>query len=215
LYLPTAFAESRGQILRAAVRAHPLALLVTLNTSGLQASHLPLVHDPEPAPHGRLLGHLARANPQWCHLAPEVEALAVFAGPAAYVTPSWYAAKREHGKVVPTWNYVTVHGRGRLRVTHDPAELRALVERLTLHMEERRAEPWAVSDAPESFVAAHLKAIVGLEIELTSLVGKWKLSQNRPPADRAGVTAGLVGSQNSGDRAVAGLMADIEASRGA
>lgn len=213
--MPTAFAESRAEILEEAIRAHPLAMLVTLNAGGLQASHLPLVHDPEPAPHGRLLGHLARANPQWRDLAPKVEALAIFAGPAAYVTPSWYAAKREHGKVVPTWNYVTVHGRGRLRVTHDPAELRTLVERLTGHMEGGRAEPWAVSDAPDTFVAAHLKAIVGFEIELTSLVGKWKLSQNRPPADREGVVAGLAASTDPGDRIVAGMMADIEASRGA
>jgi transcriptional regulator len=207
VYLPPAFAETRTEVLLDAIRAHPLALLVTVAVGRPEASHVPLVHDRGAGAHGRLLGHLAKANPQ-ARTLPDGEALAVFTGPAAYVTPSWYASKREHGKVVPTWNYVTIHARGRLRLIGDPDELRALVVRLTRRMEHDRPEPWAVDDAPEPFVRAQLKGIVGLELTLTGLTGKWKLSQNKPPADRAGAAAGLAAETDAGARAVARLMGE-------
>jgi transcriptional regulator len=152
---------------------------------------VPLLLDADAGPLGTLRGHVARANPLWRDAAHRDEALVVFQGPQAYVSPAWYPSKAEHGKVVPTWNYVMVQARGRLRVIDDVAWLHALVTRLTATHEARRANPWAVDDAPPDYVASTLRAIVGLEIELVSLAGKWKVSQNRSAADREGVALGL------------------------
>jgi transcriptional regulator len=191
MYVPSHFAETRTEALHRFVHAHPLAVLVTHTADGLEANHLPLELDPAPAPLGTLRGHVARANPVWRTFSPGVEALAIFQGPDRYITPAWYATKRATGKVVPTWNYVVVHAYGPLRIIEDGAWLRALVERLTARHEAGRADAWKLSDAPAEYVDAMLRGIVGLELPITRLVGKWKVSQNRPEADRAGVVAGL------------------------
>jgi transcriptional regulator len=191
MYLPTHFTESRVDVLHALVRAHPLGLLVTQDSGGVSANDVPFLVDPDPAPYGTLRAHVARANPVWREARTDVDSLVVFRGPEAYVSPGWYPSKAEHAKVVPTWNYVVVQARGRLRVVDDAEWLRGLVGRLTDVHESRRADPWKVSDAPDDFVAAMLRAIVGIEIEVRSLIGKWKVSQNRSATDRAGVAEGL------------------------
>ncbi len=193
MYLPTHFEETRAEVLHELLRAHPLGLLVTQDSGGgLAANSVPFVLDPDPAGGpGILRAHVARANPLWREARGDVESLVVFQGPQAYISPSFYASKAEHGKVVPTWNYVMVQARGRLRAIDDPAWVQAFVTRLTERQEAPRAQPWAVSDAPEDFIATMLKAIVGIEITLTALTGKWKVGQNRSAADRAGVAKGL------------------------
>ncbi|MGA9868725.1 MAG: FMN-binding negative transcriptional regulator [Acetobacteraceae bacterium] len=189
--MPPAFNEERTDILHAAIREAGLATLVTLTDEGLIASHVPLLLDPTPAPYGTLIGHLASPNPQAKHSVADVQALAIFQGPDAYVTPSWYATKRETGKVVPTWNYVAIHAYGSIRFFDDSARLLEIVTRLTERHESSRAQPWGVADAPADFVATMLRGIIGFEIPIARLQGKWKMSQNRPPADRVGVIAGL------------------------
>jgi transcriptional regulator len=193
MYLPTHFEETRAEVLHELLRAHPLGLLVTQDGGGaLAANSVPFVLDPDPAGGtGILRAHVARANPLWREARADVESLVVFQGPQAYISPSFYPSKAEHGKVVPTWNYVMVQARGRLRAIDDPAWVEAFVTRLTERHEAPRAKPWAVSDAPADFVATMLKAIVGIEITLTALTGKWKVGQNRSVADRAGVAKGL------------------------
>jgi transcriptional regulator len=147
--------------------------------------------DPDPAPYGTLIGHLARPNPQARGAVPGVQALAIFQGPDVYITPSWYATKRENGKVVPTWNYVAIHAHGPVEFFDDTERLRDVVTRLTEREEQARADPWAVSDAPAAFIDGMLKGIVGFALPIARLEGKWKMSQNRPAQDRAGVVAGL------------------------
>ena len=186
MYLPKHFEETRTEVMHELLRAHPLGLLITLSGGELQANSIPFMIDAARGPHGTLVAHVARANPLWREAAL-TPVLAVFQGPQAYVSPSGYASKAEHGKVVPTWNYVMVQARGRLRAIEDPQELHALVSRLTDTHERRRAAPWAVSDAPADYVEATLRAIVGIEIPIESLSGKWKVSQNRSAADREGV----------------------------
>lgn len=192
MYVPEAFAETDLSTLHALMREHPLATLITLNENALQASHVPLVLYPEEGPYGTLRGHLARANPQWSNVDASVETLCIFHGPEAYITPSWYETKKEHGKVVPTWNFVTVHACGPLVVKKDAEWLLQNVNAVTDQHEIPRADRWQVSDAPNRFVQSMLRGIVGIEIRLTSLQGKWKLSQNRPDEDRKGVVQGLV-----------------------
>ena len=191
MYIPPLHKEDRIDVLHDAIRRTGLATLVTLTGDGLIASQVPMLLDPEPAPYGTLLGHLARPNPQARGAAPGVQALAIFHGPDAYITPSWYATKRENGKVVPTWNYVAIHAYGPVEFFDDRERLRAVVTRLTERFETPRAEPWAVTDAPADFIDGMLKGIVGFALPIARLEGKWKMSQNRPPADRAGVVAGL------------------------
>lgn len=203
MYEPPHFKEERIEVLHEAIRQVRLATLVTLTPGGLEATHLPMLVDPSPAPCGRLVGHVARANTQWKTSSAEVEALAMFLGPHAYITPSWYATKRETGRVVPTWNYVTVHAYGRLRFIEDADELLGVVTRLTDRHEKSRAAPWAVDDAPPDFIRAQLKGIVGVEMTITRLQGKWKMSQNRNVPDRQGVTEGL---RQDGESAVADLV---------
>jgi len=192
MYLPKHFEETRSEALHELIRAHPLGMLVTLNGAGLQANSVPFILDADPAGGpGILRAHVARANPLWRETRGDVEALVVFQGPQAYISPGWYASKAEHGKVVPTWNYVMVQARGTLRAVDDADWLRAFVTRLTTKHEAVQAQPWAVADAPADYIDTMLRAIVGIEIPLTALTGKWKVSQNRPAADRAGVVAGL------------------------
>jgi transcriptional regulator len=191
VYVPPAFQESRLPVLHTAIRSAGLAILVTFGSEGIVASHVPMLLDDAEGPKGTLSGHIARANGQWRQSAADVPALAIFPGPDAYVSPSFYATKRETGKVVPTWNYIAVHAYGPLAFFDDPAELHALVSRLTAKHEGGRAAPWAVTDAPAEFIASQLKGIVGFRLAITRLEGKWKLSQNRPMADRLGVIEGL------------------------
>ncbi len=203
MYQPPHFREERIEVLHALMQAHPLAALVTLSAGKLDANHVPMLLDADRGSHGTLLAHVARGNDLVRLHEPDVEVLAIFQGAESYITPSWYETKRQTGKVVPTWNYVTVHVHGRLRVFEDPSWLRAQVTALTQAHEQDRALPWHVEDAPESFLHAQIKGIVGLEIEITRLEGKWKVSQNRPAADREGVHAGLAAE---GDAAMAGLV---------
>ncbi len=187
MYTPPAFAADEPALLAALALDNPLASLVSQGAEGLVATHLPLLYQ---ADRGRLIGHVARANRQW-HDLDGREGLAIFLGRQGYVSPSWYASKQEHGRVVPTWNYEAVHVYGRLSVLQEPRDLLEIVDALTQSQESGRAAPWAISDAPESFIAAQLKGIVGLELAVTRIEGKRKFSQNRPEADRLGVIRGL------------------------
>jgi transcriptional regulator len=203
MYQPPAFREDRIEVQHALIRRHPLGLLITAGPAGLLANLFPFLLDAEGAQMGTLRLHMARANPQWRELERGEECLVVFQGPQDYVTPSWYATKRETGKVVPTWNYVTVHAWGRPRVMNDDGWLRRQIEDLTSSREAQRTEPWLVSDAPDDFVAMQMRAIVGIELPIARIEGKWKMSQNRPEADRAGVIAGF---RETGGEAIAALV---------
>jgi transcriptional regulator len=189
VYIPPLFKEDHIEVLHEAIRSTGLVTLVTNTADGLIASHVPVLLDSEPAPNGTLIGHLARPNPQ--ARGAIGEALAIFQGPEAYITPSWYATKRETGKVVPTWNYVAIHAYGSIEFFNNRERLLDVVTRLTERQETRRAEPWAVSDAPADFIDVMLKGIIGFAMPITRLEGKWKMSQNRPAEDRAGVVSGL------------------------
>lgn len=207
MYQPPHFREDRIEVQHDLIRRHPLAALVTAGPGGLMANHIPFLIYADGSDLGVLRAHVARGNPQWRELSSVEECLVVFQGPQSYVTPSWYATKLETGKVVPTWNYVTVHAWGRPRVMDDAAWLRRQLEDLTASQEQRRAPPWAVDDAPEPFIAAQMKGIVGIEIEVSRIEGKWKVSQNRPEADRTGVVSGL-GAEGEGAAAMAALVAE-------
>lgn len=211
MYQPPHFREDNLAVQHALIKAHPLGLLVTFGSTGIEANPIPFVLDPSASALGTLKAHLSRANAQWRNFDPEQEALVIFQGPETYITPSWYAAKREHGKVVPTWNYAIVQARGRLTIKDDPDWLRQQIGALTNLQEAPRSEPWNVSDAPAPFVAAQLKGIVGIEIEIARIEGKWKVSQNRAEADRLGVSAGLRLSEDDASQ----RMADLVDARGA
>jgi len=198
MYTPAQFQETRPEVLRQLMRRHPLAAVVTITPHGLTANHVPLVFDPSAGVHGVLRGHVARANPIWRLVARRSPVLAIFQGPDHYVTPSWYPAKLAHGKVVPTWNYAVVHVHGTIVWHEDPAWLRGFLETLTEGHEAHRAEPWQVADAPEKYIERMLTSIVGFEIAVSSLTGKWKLGQNRAAEDRAGIAAGLA-AEGTGD----------------
>ena len=216
MYIPPANAEHDQGTLYAFIDAHPLAILVTPEGGdpGPIATHLPLLLDHARGPHGTLLGHLARANPQERHfIAGARDAMVIFTGPDAYISPTWYAAKAEHGKVVPTWNYVAVHAYGTVTVHEDADYLRAHVSALTARHEGRRAEPWHVTDAPADYISQQVRAIVGIELAITRLQGKWKMSQNRSGADIDGVVAGLGASPAPGDQAVAAIVAERRPAR--
>jgi transcriptional regulator len=206
MYQPPHFREDDLAVQHALIKAHPLGLLVTFGSDGLEANPIPFVLEASASSLGTLKAHLSRANPQWRNFDPAQEALVVFQGPETYITPSWYAAKREHGKVVPTWNYAIVQARGRLTIRDDPDWLLQQITAMTEMQEGPRPEPWNVSDAPAPFVAAQLKGIVGIEIEITRIEGKWKVSQNRPEADRLGVSAGLRLSQDDASHQMAELV---------
>jgi len=205
MYVPPAFAVDDLPELHAMIRACHLGTLVTRSENSLQSSPLPLFLEAEEGEYGTLYGHVARANPQWRSSVPG-EAMALFMGPNAYITPSWYATKAESGKVVPTWNYVTVEAHGPVEFFDDPDRLLDVVTRLTRLHEQPREQPWAVSDAPPDFIKAQLRGIVGLRMPITRMDGKRKMSQNRNAEDRAGVVKGLSESDNAQDVAVADLV---------
>jgi transcriptional regulator len=206
MYLPKHFEETRVHVLHALIGAHPLGALVAMTPAGLDANHIPFEVDPEPAPFGTLRGHIARANPLWRDFSRDVEALAIFQGPGTYVSPAWYPTKQETAKVVPTWNYAVVHAYGTLRFIDDRDWLRAFVSKLTDRHEAPRPEPWKVTDAPADYIETQLGAIIGLEIPMTRLVGKWKVSQNRPAQDRAGAAEGLLREGGASAAAMAELI---------
>jgi transcriptional regulator len=202
MYLPSHFEQHDTAALHALMREHPLATLVSQQAGGVTADAIPLEYV---AATQTLRGHVARANPLWREAAGQ-PVLAVFNGPQAYITPSWYPSKAATHKVVPTWNYTLVHAHGVLRAVEDAPWLHALVSGLTAHHEAPRPQPWAVADAPDDYVQQMLRAIVGIEIPMDRLIGKWKISQNRSDADRLGVAAGLAeGAEQA--RAMAGLVA--------
>ena len=202
MYEPPHFVEADRDTLHALIRDNPLGLLISATPEGPVADPVPFMLDADIGPHGRLRAHVARANQHWRIIAdnPRSPVLIVFQGPDVYVTPSWYETKRETGKVVPTWNYVTVQVRGTARAIEDQAWLARQIAALTADREGMRAEPWAVSDAPEAYIRAQMKGIVGLEIEIAAITGKWKVSQNRPMGDRIGVVHGLE-ADGAGDAA--------------
>jgi transcriptional regulator len=206
MYSTSQFREERVDVLHALIRAHPLGTLVTRTRDGLLANAIPFLIDSASSGNGTLKAHVARANAQWREFDPGHDALVIFQGAQTYVTPSWYATKRQTGKVVPTWNYVVVQAHGRLIVHDDPQWVLAQIEQLTDTQERSRAEPWAVSDAPHAFVDQQVRAIVGIEIPITRLEGKWKVSQNRPHADREGVIGGLKEGADDNAQAMARLV---------
>ncbi len=192
MYQPPHFRETRLDVLHGLIRSEPLGLLVTNGPDGPVANPLPFLLDADASSNGTLRAHCARANPVWraIQTSPEVPVLVVFQGPQAYVTPSWYATKKDTGKVVPTWNYVIVQARGRAEVLEQADWLAGQIRELTDRHESERDQPWAVDDAPADFVAAQIRGIVGIRIAIASFEGKWKVSQNRPAEDRIRVAAG-------------------------
>lgn len=210
MYVPASFREERPEVLFDFIDANPLGTLVTTGAQGLYATHLPLVLD---RARGVLEGHIARANRHHQMAATEQEVLTIFTGPDAYITPSWYPSKAEHGKVVPTWNYIAVHAYARLRFVEDGPFLRRHLAALTARHEEHRPVPWEVTDAPAEFLAQLERAIIGVELTITRLEGKWKMSQNRPAADIDGVVEGLAGSGDAVQASVARLVEDLRPAR--
>jgi len=200
VYIPAHFEQPDTSIMHELIRAYPLATVVTLSSAVLNANHIPLHLSAEAAPFGVLTGHVARANPI-CR--EEGDVLVIFQGPNAYISPSWYASKQETGKVVPTWNYTAAHAYGTLRVIDDAAWLRNQLEMLTADHEARFAEPWAVSNAPADFTDKLIEAVVGIEITINRLEGKWKASQNQPLRNRTGLVQGL---RENGQTAMAELV---------
>ena len=205
MYNPSHFEETRMDVLHGLVRAHPLATLVAMSSDGLLANHIPLFLRPGGAM-GTLVGHIARANPLWSQLDANVAVLAIFQGPQHYISPSWYASKKEHGKVVPTWNYAVVHGKGPLVLHHEADWIRQLLLDLTAMQESALPSPWKVDDAPRTYTDALIKALVGIEIPLQSLLGKWKVSQNQPAANQRSLIEALEARQDPGALAMAQLV---------
>ncbi|MBB3593045.1 transcriptional regulator [Rhizobium sp. BK529] len=191
MYQPPHFREDDLGVQHALMRAHPLGLLITAGASGLIANSLPFHLDADASEKGTLRLHLARANEQWRDIAAGAPVLVVFQGANSYVTPSWYRTKAETGKVVPTWNYAIVQARGPARVIEDSGWLLSQINAITGEHEGQREKPWSIGDAPDDFIRSQLKGIIGIEIEITEIEGKWKVSQNRPIADREGVAKGL------------------------
>jgi transcriptional regulator len=206
MYQPLPHRQEQLEAQHALIRSHPLGLLISHGAQGLEANSIPFLIDPQASKFGTLQAHMARANGQWRSLSAASDVLVVFQGADHYITPGWYETKRETGKVVPTWNYVMVQARGRPRVIEDAAWLRAQIEALTRKHESARPAPWAVGDAPDAFIDMQIKAIVGVEIEIVDIAGKWKASQNRPAADRAGIIAGLEELGDEASREMASIV---------
>ncbi|RKE37149.1 PaiB family negative transcriptional regulator [Paraburkholderia sp. BL23I1N1] len=218
MYMPAHFEENRPEVLHRLIAEQPFGALITHGPNGLDANHLPFEFDAKLVPgaddaapahsHGILRAHVARANPVWKEVAANPEALVIFQGPAAYISPTWYPSKHKTHRQVPTYNYMVVHAYGRIVVRDDEAFVRGLVARLTRKMEAGEAVPWKMGDAPADYIAQMLGAIVGLEIEVTRLVGKWKLGQNKEAADRRGAAEALLARTSDEQKAVGQAMLD-------
>lgn len=208
MYLPAHFAEERAETLQRLIADYPLGALVTLGTDGLSANHIPFELDAGAGPHGTLRGHVARGNRVWEDFSPEHEVLVIFGGPRAYISPNWYPTKAEAHRVVPTYNYAVVHAHGKLVVHDDEKWLRATLGRLTKTMESPQPKPWKMGDAPQDYLREMIAGIVGIEIVLSRLVGKWKVSQNRQPGDREGAARGLREAGGEEREGMAALIAD-------
>lgn len=206
MYIPKHNEETNFSVLHALIRSHPLGTWVTSAGGELLANHIPFLLDASHGEHGTLVGHVARANNVWKTFSTQVNSLVIFQGPEAYITPSWYPSKRAHGKGVPTWNYVVVHAQGMPRAIEDRDWLLRHVTALTATQEAGEEFPWKVLDAPQDYVDRMLGAIVGIEIPISSLVGKWKVSQNRPEEDRLGVVSGLRAKNTDQSRDMASLV---------
>jgi len=214
MYLPRHFHEERIEVLHEAMRNLGAATVVSVGPEGLMGTHVPLALHPHPAPLGTLCCHFARGNPHASLLQSAPEVMVIYQGPQRYITPAWYPTKQETGKVVPTWNYVAIHAYGSATLSHDPGWLLRHVSELTDWHERDAAQPWKVSDAPADYIAAMCKAIVGVEIKLSRIEGKWKVSQNRTQAERKGVIAGLGEIGDPASRAMADLVAQADPERG-
>jgi transcriptional regulator len=208
MYLPKAFEEHDPERLRNFIRRYPLGTLVTVTNNGLEANHIPFLVAETASGGATLFAHIARANPLWRDVESNSHALVIFHGPDGFISPSWYPSKREHGSVVPTWNYAVVHAHGPLRFIDDSAWVRAHVEALTQEHEAARETPWAVTDPPAGFVDTLVAAVVGLEISITRWYGKWKVSQNRSQSDRVGVIEGLKREASASSLAMAALVSE-------
>jgi transcriptional regulator len=202
MYRPSHFDETRVDVLHTLIAEIGLGAMISHDQDSLEATHLPFLIEPAAGRHGRLIGHVARANPHWRRLDGEAESLIVFQGPHGYVSPSWYPSKQADGRVVPTWNYAAVHAYGHATTFDNPTRLRAVVAELTEINEKRFAAPWSIDDAPRDFTDRMLAAIVGIEVQITRLEGKLKLSQNRPDEDRQGVLSGLAETGSPSDEAL-------------
>lgn len=209
MYIPSQFDEKRSDMMHELMRAYPLGTLVTLGASGLNANHIPFEIDAGHGEHGILRAHIARANPLWKDYSMDAEALVVFQGAQCYISPSWYPTKQEDGRAVPTYNYMAVHAYGRLKVIDDVEWIHAQLKRLSDRHEAGQTHPWKMSDAPPGYIEKLLRAVVGIEIPISRLEGKWKVSQNQPAVNRAGVERGL--REQGGDVALA--MADAVAGK--
>ena len=206
MYLPKHFEERDAGRLRGLIQRYPLGALVTATESGLDANHIPFLFADTGSAAGTLHGHIARANPLWREVVGDAPALVIFQGPDSFISPSWYPSKRENARVVPTWNYAVVHAHGVLRCVDDPAWVRSHVEALTREHEGKRDAPWAVNDAPADFIEKMVAAVVGIEISITRLVGKWKVSQNRSTSDRVAVVEALERDEVPSDRTIAAFI---------
>lgn len=214
MYVPDHFREDDTQKLQQYIRQYGFGLLIAADQEGIEANHLPfLLAGDEPGSLGMLQCHLARNNPAWQRLGDGDEVLVVFQGPNAYISPSWYPSKAETGRVVPTWNYLAVHARGRTRVIEDAAWLNEHLRQLTHQHESERAEPWTLDDAPRDFIDRLTRGIVGIEIRLDTLTGKLKASQNQPEQNRKGVRAGLQGQGGPEGSAMADFISSMESNQ--
>jgi transcriptional regulator len=207
MYIPKHFEETRLDVLHQLMRDYPLATVITHGADGINANHIPIYLDAAQGEFGTLRAHVARANPIWQDLQAEIPVLMIFHGPNSYVSPQWNPAKKVHGKAVPTWNYAVVHCHGHLRVVDDAAFVRANVDELSSRHEAGLPPPWTLDEAPADYAEKMLGAIVGLELVIEKIVGKWKISQNHPGAAQQGVVDGLLAHQGNGAEAMADLMA--------
>jgi transcriptional regulator len=197
MYQPKHFEETRIEVMQALVAAQSLCTLVTLSDEGLVADQIPMLLRHSEGPMGTLVGHVARANPLWRQTRLDTPVLAIFQGPQHYISPSWYPTKQEHGKAVPTWNYVVVQARGLLQIHDDPVWVRQQASQITDQQERTSEKPWAIDDAPRDYTDSMIKAVVGISIEVTLWSGKWKVSQNQPAVNRDGVVQALGGLQGA------------------
>jgi len=211
MYIEKQFEEHRNAVLHKLIRKHPLATFIAAQNGDIVVNHIPFVLNANADENGLLMGHMLRSNTVWKQFDGKTRTIAVFQGAAAYITPNWYPSKKEHGKVVPTWNYVVVHAHGCPRVIQDSDWLFSHLKQLTDEQEEKQQEPWQVSDAPPEYARQLVKRIVGIEFPISTLIGKWKVSQNRPEADKTGVIEGLNGQGDDNSRAMADLVMEYAA----